>query len=293
MSTAVKIFGSKPLASIKEIEDLNFCFCGIDCFDSYTEYAFGAGSNDESWKKDKSSFLLRKLRVADSIAYELYKGGVKVADIIDNTYGTFYPTFTVQPLYVGFVADWSLILSAFGAGIYQVRAQKVILGQSSTFISRKFKVMTYNEEAADGTVRLETFTTGNIISSELNYESLIEGGWYQSVRFDGRFGNETPGIETDKIQRSDREVISVQDKIVYTISLFTELLPKSVKNQIVKEQLLNNRALISDYNLLNDDIIRQRSVYLTGIPEVRHQNRGTGYTFEFSDKKDNFLIRNN
>lgn len=289
---AIKILGSLPIASVQDAEKVEFCFCGIDCADDYVEKAFTGSASDEDWKKDKASFLLRKLRDADTIAFEIWKDSAKVADITDSSFGTYYDTFTAQPLYVGFIADWSAIQNAFGIGHYQIKAQKTILGQSTTFESRNYWVLPYDEETADGTVRFETFTTGNILRSEFDYDSLIEGGWYQSIRLPARFGNVTPSITTDKIQTSDRQVVSVQDKIENQITLFTDFIGGSLKKQLTNDQLLNNRCLITDYNLLNDEVIRQKNVYLSEVSRVEHSGRTTSYELLFLEENDNLVIRN-
>lgn len=290
MSISIKILGSTPLASVTEIESLDFCFCGIDCFDSYVEKAFTADASAEDWKKDKASFLFRKVIDADSIAISIYKSGAKVADVIDNTYGAYYATFEAQGLYVGFIADWSLIRSAFGTGYYKIKAERTILGQSKPFTSRNYFVLPYSDRQANETVRFETYTQGNILSSEFNYQDLLHGGWYQSIRISGRFGNVTPTLIEDRVLSADRQVVSVQDSIENEYTLFTRYLPESAKKQLINQQL-NTTAIITDYNLLNDEIIRQLPVVLSSFDEVKHQQRGTAYTLKFKDRFNNTILR--
>lgn len=291
MSISIKILGSQPLPTSTEIEALDFCFCGIDCYDSYIEKAFTGGVSDESWKKDKSSFLFRKVIDTDSVAIEIWKSGSKVADISDNTFGTFYSTFSQQPLYIGFVADWSLIIGSFGAGLYTIRATRTTLGQDNPFTSRTFHVMPFSEKLADQTVRIETYTNGNILSSEFDYQNLIEGGWYQSIRISGRFGNVTPTLIEDRLLDAQRKVVSVQDSIEQDYTLFTRYLPESVKKQLINQQTLTTKALITDYNLLNDEIIRELPVIASSFEEVKHQERGTAYTMKFKDRFNNTILR--
>jgi len=290
MSISIKILGSAPLASVKEIESLDFCFCGIDCFDSYVEKAFTADASAEDWQKDKASVLFRKVIDTDTIAISIYKSGAKVADVIDSTYGTYYATFETQALYAGFIADWSLIRSAFGTGYYTIRAERTILGQSKPFTSRNYFVLPYSDRQANETVRFETYTQGNILSSEFDYQDLIAGGWYQSIRISGRFGNVTPTLIEDRILSADRRVVSVQDSIENEYTLFTRYLPESAKKQLTNQQL-NTSALITDYNLLNDEVIRQLPVVLSSFEEVKHQQRGTAYTLKFKDRFNNTILR--
>ena len=291
MSISTKILNSQSLASVAEIERIEFCFCGIDCFDSYIEKAFTASANAEAWKKDKASFLFRKVRSQDTIAIEIYKEGLKVADVIDNTYGSYYASFPNQLLYVGFIADWTSIANSFGHGYYQIKAQKVILGQSQTFSSRNYFVIPYSEKGANETVRIETYTDGNILSSDLNYQSLIEGGWYQSMRISGRFGNVSEVLNQDKVLNADRQVVSVQDSIEREYTLFVNYLPESAKKQLTNDMSLTTRTIITDYNLLNDEVIRQKPVYLESFDEVRHAGRGTAYNLKYKDRFNNTILR--
>jgi len=290
MSISIKILGSEPLASVKEVEQIDFCFCSIDCFDNYVEKAFTASASDADWQKDKASFLFRKIINTDTIAVSIYKSGAKVADISDDTYGTYYSSFTAQPFYTGFIADWSLIRSAFGTGYYTIRAERTILGQSKPFTSRTYFVLPYSDRQANETVRIETYTEGNILSSEFDYQDLIAGGWYQSIRISGRFGNVTPTLLEDRILNADRQVVSVQDSIENEYTLFIRYLPESAKKQLVNQQL-NTSAFITDYNLLNDEVIRQLPVILSSFEEVKHQQRGTAYTLKFKDRFNNTILR--
>jgi len=194
-------------------------------------------------------------------------------------------------LYVGFIADWSLIRSAFGTGYYTIRAERTILGQSKPFTSRTYFVLPYSDRQANETVRLETYTQGNILSSEFDYQDLIAGGWYQSIRLSGRFGNVTPTLIEDRLLNSDRQVVSVQDSIENEYTLFTRYLPESAKKQLINQQALTTSALVTDYNLLNDEVIRQLPVVISAFEEVKHAQRGTAYTIKFKDRFNNTILR--
>lgn len=291
MSISVKIFGGVPLPTTQEIEEIDFCFCGVDCYDNYIEKAFVASASSESWKRDKASFLFRKVIDIDTVSIEIWKGGSKVADVIDNTYGEYYPTFEAKPEYVGFIVDWSLVSGTFGNGIYTIRATRTTFGQPNNFTSRKYQVLPYSDKLADKTVRIETYTNGNILDNEFDYQNLLEGGWYQSIRIEGRFGNVTPTLIEDRILDSGRKVVSVQDSIENEYSLFTRYLPESVNKQIINQQSLVTSAFITDNNLLNDEVIRQRPVIISSFEETRHQQRGTAHTIKFKDRFNNKILR--
>lgn len=290
MSIAIKILGGQSVKTIEQTQALEFCFCGRDCYDAYTEKAFTSTSSD-AWKSDKASFIFSKIINADSINFEIWKSGSKVADVVDSSFGTYYPSFSNQPLYTAFIADWTAISTAFGHGIYTIRATRTILGQDLPFTSRKYWVMPYDEELADETVRIETYTTQNIIRNDIDFRDLIEGGWYQSIRVHGIFGRQTPTFVEDQYQNSDRQIKQINPSIEYEWFLETHYLPEGVKNQIVDNQTLANRTVITDYNLLNDGIYREKELSFNDFDTVEHAGRGTKYVLKWKDKKNDLRLR--
>ncbi|MDB4261722.1 hypothetical protein N9878_02515 [bacterium] len=291
MSLAVNRRGLAPIPPISEVQELDFCFCGVDCADEYTEKALVSASADE-YENDKSSFLFRKLVETDAIALEIWKGGVKQADIIDNSFGSYYDSFTSQPLYVGVVIDWKAVFTAFGYGYYTIRAERTQFGVSVPFTSRNFNVLPYSPELANGTARIETFTTGNILRSEFDYMDLVEGGWYQSIRIKGEFGKKTPTYVSDSLLNSQRQVLQVQPSIEFDYVLSTDFLPQAIRSIIINDQMLNNNMLISDYNLLSDAIYKQVPLVLEAFEDTSFAGRETGYTIKFKDRVQNQILRN-
>ena len=173
---------SLPSIPTEETNDVSLCSLGFD----YEEKVFALPGG--AWyKNDKSSFLFQKLITSDTITFSIYKDGALVASITDQTYGEWYDFGTLgNSLYTGFVVYWENVHSAFGAGIYKIKAEKNILGVTSTFTSRQFRLLRYTDLLADNTIRLESYQTGNIISSQFDYNDLLPNGWYQSYRVNGR-----------------------------------------------------------------------------------------------------------
>lgn len=287
---AVKLAGSLlPNIPIEATND--FCYCG-EC--EYKELVFASNSSDW-WKNDKSAFLFTKLIAADTITIKLQKNGVDVATISDDTLGTYYSTFTAQPLYVGWVADWKAIYTAHGVGEYQVIAEKVILGDAVNynFESQIFTLKVYSDLLADGTVRVETYQKGNIRSSVFDYTDLLPNGWYQSYRLRGIFGYKTPKFETDNYISNDYQRVQIQDKIVNEYTLETELLPSNISNALIYDNLLSNEFLITDYNQFNEEIYRRISLYPISVnKDFFGNNRRTKFAIKFVDKFDSVIKSN-
>lgn len=290
-ANACKILGpSLPEIPILELNDS--CICDfIEC--KYIEKIFVSPGN-EYWKNDMSEFLFKRFVTADTVDIELYLGETKVADLNTNTYGTFFNGFasgsTEQQIYVGYLIDWELVYGAFGAGVYQVKAQLNIIGVSTEFESRQFNVCIYSDLAADGTVRIESSQNGNIIGNQFDFSGL---DWYQSVRIPGRFGNPTPIYENDRYVTETRKVRQIKDKMSREWTLNTKKIDYEVANKLIYNKLLANEILITDYSLKAESIWRRIGVFPSEVSKSELTNTpNKTYSITFVDNKDYFIKRN-
>lgn len=281
---------------------VNFCYCNIEC--DYIEKAFANPATGDPRENDKTSFLLRLFIPTDTIVFKIFKAGVEVATIVDNTYGEFFapgdltvPENPDSSLYTGFIADWELIFNAFGAGIYEIKMDTDIVGGIRTLTSHKFKLMVYSELAANGTVLIKAFQNGNILSNPLNYTGL---NWEQRLRLPGRFTGKRPDLVIDRYQDGELELKQIQDNILNSYTLDTKMIPFEIANLLIYDFLLANRILVTDYNLINEDVINcektynEISVYPDEIaePEPRSRTVKRNYSFTFVDKVQNIRKRN-
>tara|TARA_R110001592_G_scaffold13889_1_gene63186 strand:- start:532 stop:1452 length:921 start_codon:yes stop_codon:yes gene_type:complete len=287
---ATKVKGdSLPTISSKKVND--FCYCEVDC--GYVANVF-AEVGGEGYKNDKSQFLFRRFVPNDSVAIELWKNGVKIEDLNNDDYGTFFNGFpsgtAEQQLYVGYLVEWEDVYAVYGGGEYQVKAELSIIGVPSTFESEKFKLMGYSDVAADGTTRIETVQNGNIMSSIFDFTGL---DWYQSVRIRGIFYEESEEFEKIIYKTQEYRQEQVQDKIVENWTLETNIIPRSVSEFITKNAVLSNSFNVTDYNLLNEKILREIEVYPESIEKTRIQdNINSNYVIKFKSRNDNIIKRN-
>ncbi len=272
------------------------CLCNCRC--EYSEKVFSEnGVVTNLAYNDKTSFLFKKLIAGDSITINLCYGTTKTP-ITDNTYGLYYFAgfFSLKPLYVGFVADWNKIYNSLGSGVYWFEIDTTILGQTNTIYSICYDLKLYDCKNAQFTVRLETWNTGVILNSDFDYAKLIPElslGWYQSYRIGGKLLAKIPKITTDNYYDQDYKLLQIQDRITDTYELETHLLPSSISNQIIYDNLLANTILISDFNLWNEEIIRQINLYPTEINKKYYSyNNNCIFNIKFTTKFDN-TIKNN
>jgi len=262
----------------------DFCKCNYAC--EYVEKAF-AGDNYRT--NDTSSFLYRKLRTADTITLALHRRGAAVATLNSNTYGTYYSTFTAQPLYVGLIIDWGLVFTAFGGGQYEVVATKNILGVSSVETSRKFYLNSFDELSANNTVKIEIRQNGNVLSSPFDFTDLVAGGWPSAYRVPGSFGKRSPSFTSDSYESSDRSILAVQPSVQFEYTLSTYLLPSYIADVLSTDVTLSDSILISEYGLLSPRMYDRLPVTPVSVELKEQANGQEVYECVFTDAKNNTL----
>ena len=279
-----------PLLPKIDIKQEFFCPCDVETCE-YRNKVFADVNDADEYKNDKSSFLLRKYVPADSILITLEKNGVQVATINDNTLGEYFNGFTAQPDYIGFIANWRLILTAYGSGIYQFVFDKTILGSNSIDKSIKYHLLPFSNENADKTTRLEWAQNGSIRNSIFDFTGL---NWYQQIRFSGIFWNETPTLEVDNYVNQDYTIEQIQDKLNFEYSMDIDFIPKEIGDPIINDSILANEILITDYNLNNYKQYIKFNVQPTAIEtaeEFQGYNRKK-FIIKFTKKLDNHIKTN-
>lgn len=270
--------------------------CGCDFQTCFNEYVFAdAAASGDYWKADKTSFIYKKTVAADTVAFQIWRNGRFLVNG-SGTYGDFYASFTDDALLTGFVLDWTTLYNAFGGGRYQIKIQVTSLGNSYTFESRTFKLYPYSPKLAHGTVRIEGYQTGNVISESVDYSNVLADlpeGWYTSIRVPGRFGNKTPSLEVDEYLDSTYRVTQNRNQINNEYTLETKIVPASVSNLLTQQQILSNSLQITDYDLYSSEIYRRKEVVPVSI-ETNHfqEQSGANYVITFADRRQNIIKRN-
>jgi len=272
----------------------DFCYCKYEC--EYVEKVFAHISDTDYWKNDKNVFLYRKLIPADTVTIKLFKDGVEVATIIDNTYGTYIngypaPATAEQQLYVAFIIDWQLVLQAFGGGEYQICTELNILGNTTNQDSHKYRLCHYSDLAANGTVRIETYQNGNILASPFDFTGL---NFYNSYRVPGRFTETAGEIQSDRYLNRDYKLNQIQDILIPKYLLKTKRVDRSTGLMLTRDTVLANVVQITDYSIINIDLFRRIEVYAESIeqPDIGKTTRAA-YEIPFTDKFENIRKRNN
>lgn len=270
-----------------EIDKGDFCWCRYSC--APVNLAF-AGDND--LKSDQSSFLFKRIGASDTLIMGLEKDGVQVDALTDNTYGTFYDFGDLlNPLLSGYLLDWSLVYAAFGGGKYRIVSTLTIFTVNFTYNSVYYQLMAWNEIAADGTVRIESWQNGSIQSNPIDFTGL---NWYSQYRIKGDFGNRQPEFITDNYLDSQRNIRQIQDQIQDTYKLELLNLSMEEKELILYRDFLANRLRFTDYNISNEDKYRPIEAYPESIEDVKYRigQPGSSLIVKFRANPENQLKRN-
>jgi len=290
---ALKLDNTSPINPVTELlvaDTGDFCACDFRC--DFVEQVF-ANSVGDGVSNDFTDFLVRKIAATDTVTINLFRYDLLVATISDNSLGTFDDGFAVQPLYVGWLADWTLIFNAFSGGQYEVKITSVTLGQTLELESRKFKLAFFDPELADRTVKIESFQNGNILNSEFDFTDLKDGGWLSSIRLRGVFGEMSPSIEKDVYLDSSHRETQNRDQVIREYSLRCEIVPETIFTRIAGKDMLGNEVFISAFNVFNDEIYTKFPVTVDSFEEEVYKENGfMNFKIKFKDRQQNGIKRN-
>jgi hypothetical protein len=281
-----------PIRPVIQPEEGSLIFCPCDFRCDFIEKVFADDSRD-GIKNDFTDFLFKKITASDTIVIELIKNGVAVATITDNTLGNYYDGFPNYPLYVGWQADWTAIFNAHSGGTYKVKVTTTVLGQSTVFNSRYFKLNSYDDLTANNTVKIETLQKGLIDNSEFDFTNLLEGGWPTSIRLQGTFGDMQPNLERDIYQDSSFREVQNRDVVNRTYTLTGTLVPETILNRLATKDVLGNEVFITSYDVLQEKKYQRFPVVPESFNEVRYDQQGnTHFEIQFSDRQKNIIKTN-
>lgn len=269
-----------------EITSGDWCWCNYVC-----KAILPAFSGDTDLTNDKKDFLYARITPADTIVMKLYKEGVLKATLTNDTYGTFYDFGDLTNGNLkGYLLDWGLVHTAFGSGDYQLITTLTVFSNAITIESSYFRLMPYNEQAANRTVRIESYQNG-LIESGMDFTGC---NWYGQVRVRGHFGNKQPDFVTDNYLSSDRERKQIQDSITNTYTLEILGMSYDEKETFIYQTLLANRLFLTDYSIPNDDKYRKKEVYPDSIEKLTYNKDrpGSHSVIKIRDKKENIIKRN-
>jgi len=281
-------YTAEKLKAPKQLDAVPYCYCNLSC--DVSEKVFYSNDGD-SRKNDKTQYIATKSISSDTIIFELWKNGKKLGNI-SNTYGTYWASFGVGNLYTGYEIEWKKVNTAHGTGRYNIKQVSTIIGITTTVESRTFELMLYSDILADKTVKIESWQTGNIIGSPFNFENLRKNGWLQQYRIKGFFGEKSPVLELDNYMNPQYEHVQIQAKIIKEYTLRSKYINAEVANDLFYTNMLANKILITDYNILNNERFTQVDLIPIEPTSVNYSKLLVKHEWKFKERIENFVKTN-
>ena len=247
------------------------------------------------YKNDKTSLLFRKLASTDTVSIHLKNDLLNLdVTITDDTLGTYYSSFTSQPLQIGFICDWQKVLTTHGIGVYYFEISKIILGESEVITSVNYSLQEYSDELANGTVRIDSYQDGNIKNTNVIFKGLIPGGWFNSVRIQGRLMNKTPNFTQDNYYNQVDKLVQIRDTVQNEWLIETGLLRIEVADLLLENMFLANKIVVSDFNVYSEAQIKEIELAFNGLQEKKsfERNINSLYKFKMKQRFDNIIKYN-
>src|SRR5690606_20071463 len=231
----------EPVTTIEQRDYGNFCWCAVTCAPYLPVF-----SGDTFKENDRTDFIFYRYRPSDSVFMYLDKDGVQVDTLDDATLGEFKDFGSLfNPNLIGYIIDWKKVFDLHGTGLFKVRTVSILLGVEIIEESVNFKLMPYNELAADLTFRLETWREGYIENSLLDFSGMT---WYGQIRLWGTMKNKQPEFTTTNYKDTLRIKKQIQDQVINSYELEFHQLTDNTKDTIVYQSILANRLRVTDYS---------------------------------------------
>ena len=167
----------------------------------YTNLAL-ADSSGDPYKNDFYGLYFKRNAPSDTCTFKLVDLDTLVETTLNSSlYGTFQDFGgSAQPDLKYFIADWSLILSAFGEGKYRFKKELNVSGVTITQESNSFVLKTFSIENANGTARIDANMDGLLVKDNIDFKNT---GFKTSLRVRGFFGRGDFSYTQDNISTRD------------------------------------------------------------------------------------------
>ena len=265
--------------------DPSFCYCSYICKENVKLF----GGSSLSWQNDRTSYAFVKTISTDTGVISLWKNGVKLTDITDNSLGVYIASYTDKPKQYSFVADWDLIYTAHGVGEYEIRNNYTVLGVANEYLSGKYDLELFSDESAHGYVKLEWMQEGEIENNVFSFCTPL----YHSIKIKGDVTIGTPETIKDSYQNSNRDskMFRTEQKNNYIVK--TKLIDKKLLSLLNENTFLSEKITVTDFNLFGTKFI-QKDLSFEEVSNLEDFLATSKMDLEilFKDYKQN-IIKNN
>lgn len=254
-----------------------------------------------TYENDFSSFLLAYYTLlSPSITITLQKlsGSTwgNVATLNSGALGLNYAYGSISghSNYVGYALNWGLVFVNYGAGIYRIKIITINSGVTSCLASEEYKLLEFDCERAQGTVKFETTTNGKIGDKRIDYllHDFTDMAWYDSLRVNGFFGYEKVSeyrtVNLEWGNPNHGKIQKVRDESVSSFEfLMRQDTPQYVHTRLMVYGMMADTLQVSDYNINNSDwdikrmfVVRDSSYEPTYYNDRNRRIAGVKMTFK-------------
>lgn len=242
----------------------DYCFCKITGCDYENMYAF-TGNND--YESDQFS-LFSQVLIDHTVSYfaikKSYSGDTEIP-LVDGVHGTLnvFDDNTQQ-----FMVNWKMLSDAEGHGVYDLKIVRDYAGTEREELYRTFMVTPFDQELADGTVRITTYIN-NVLE---NIGDFKDYNVKSQIRLKGRTTLESIQGEYETNPTGDRKQVQVHDREWNQYNVSIEGIIENTYDLVVKFYLMSDLIVVDDYNLFNKNF---QDLYLrkNEAPEVENVSK--------------------
>ena len=249
-------------------------------------------TDSDPFKNDYKTVYFKRNIPTDTCSFELYKNGVKIADLNNSTFGTFkdFGDIDGKENWKIFTLDWRKVLTTQGAGDYYIKTLISQFGQPPLpNDSLCYQLREFSFELANKTVRIESVQNGILTGLDLDFKGLELA---DMIRVKGFFGNPNPKMSQDNIVNSDNTVHQLRQDTFNEYNFKSEMINYFASRELITYHFKGYPIYISDYNRYNHSYDYKRlPVIIEDIETPRYlntkRNRKAFFSAKFRDVLEN------
>lgn len=307
LETRVYLAGKRTGIVARSHKIIDAGACGFDLFNCklpIPQFADLADPTDE-FKNDFFAILVEK-ETGQTAVITIENCNTQESNVItDDTYGEYYGfgDFSERPLASVVYIDWATVADLMGFGSYTIKAE-IFNGSEldSTPFSLCFNLRPFNCDTAHGTIRFETLQSG-YIHNGIDYRGLTylasssilrpRSGMKQQIRWYGIMLPDKPDEESDFIQMSNRKEAQIQQKVTDKYKIELHRVHSAFGKHLTNDNFLANEIYVSDYNLNNYEVYRNKFLRKVSTDEVgsKKLNPNINFTFTFKEVDEGTVKR--
>lgn len=261
------------------------------------------------FNNDKSSYIQFYSVAFSDVLLELEKfengSWLKVADLNNDTYGTYYAfgffENNQQEKAAGYKIEWSSVLSGLGTGKYRIKTVETNIFGTTNKYSLEWSLKIYNPNIVNKTTRISWWIRG-ITGDSNNDKSIRDFGnlnWFNEIRLPkSLFWATTSEYEKEYVKYKNGSQVWIKDERVRSYKFELNAAPNYIHELLSGEVFQADTIMITDYNNNNpsqkqdcspeliEKFVKLSSSY---EPKWNYGNKYASVELTFNNEYQNFV----